>query len=148
MLYTPVTKAAMKLAFKAHDGQLDRSGIPYVNHPLHLAEQMETEDETVVALLHDVMEDTDYTLADLQAIGISAAAQEALLLLTHDDAVPYLDYVAALAGNPLAAKVKLADLRHNSDLSRLDTVHAKDLERRAKYTRARAILGDTTPAKD
>lgn len=148
MIYTPVTKAALRLAFEAHAGQLDRSGIPYVNHPLHLAEQMETEDETVVALLHDVMEDTPYTMADLQAIGISAAAQEALLLLTHDDAVPYLDYVAALKDNPLAVKVKLADLRHNSQLSRLDTITEKDLARRAKYDKARAILGDTSPADD
>lgn len=145
MLYTPMTKAAMKLAFAAHAGQVDRSGIPYVNHPLHLAEQMDTEDEVVVALLHDVMEDTSYTLADLQAIGISAVAQEALLLLTHDSAVPYLDYVAALKDNPIAAKVKLADLRHNSQLSRLDEVREKDRERLRKYERARAILGDTSP---
>ena len=148
MLYTPITKKALRYCFEVHAGQLDKSGIPYVNHPLHLAEQMETEDETVVALLHDVMEDTDFTLTDLQAIGISAAAQEALLLLTHNDAVPYLEYVAALAGNPLATKVKLADLRHNSQLSRLDVVREKDLARRAKYDKARAILGDTSPADD
>ena len=148
MLYTPVTKAALKLCFAAHAGQTDRSGIPYVHHPLHLAEQMETEDEIVVALLHDVMEDTAYTMADLQAIGISQAAQEALLLLTHDDAMPYLDYVRNLKDNPLARKVKLADLHHNSQLSRLDVVRDSDLERRRKYDAARKILGDTTPAKD
>ena len=146
MLYTPTTIAAIKLAFKAHEGQVDRSGIPYVNHPLHLAEQMETEDEIVVALLHDVIEDTDYTIDDLRALGISDAASEALLLLTHDDAVPYLDYVRNLKGNPLAAKVKLADLRHNSQLSRLEKVRERDLERLEKYTAARAILGDTSPA--
>ena len=145
MLYTPIVKAAMKLCFAAHAGQLDRSGIPYVNHPLHLAEQMDTEDEIVVALLHDVMEDTEYTADDLRAIGVSDAAMEALLLLTHDDAVPYLDYVRNLKDNPIARKVKLADLRHNSQLSRLDVVRAKDLARVEKYTKARAILGDTTP---
>ena len=147
MLYTPVVKRALKLCFAAHAGQVDRSGIPYVHHPLHLAEQMETEDEIVVALLHDVMEDTDYTLADLQAIGISDAAQEALLLLTHDDAVPYLEYVRALKDNPLACKVKLADLHHNSQLSRLEQVTDRDRARLEKYTAARAILGDTSPAE-
>lgn len=142
MIYTPTVKAALKLAFKAHDGQLDRSGIPYVHHPLHLAEQMETEDEIVVALLHDVMEDTDYTPDDLRAIGVSDAAMEALLLLTHDASVPYLDYVHALKDNPLARKVKLADLRHNSDLDRLDVVTERDLERLRKYLQARVVLGE------
>ena len=146
MLYTPIVNAALRFAFKAHEGQLDRSGIPYVNHPLHLAEQMDTEDETVVALLHDVIEDTDYTADDLRALGISEAAMEAILLLTHDDAVPYLDYVRNLKDNPLARKVKIADLHHNAQLSRLDEVRPRDLERVEKYTAARAILGDTSPA--
>lgn len=140
MLYTPVTKKALKLCFEAHAGQVDKSGLPYVHHPLHVAEQMETEDETCVALLHDVMEDTDYTEEDLRAIGISEEALEALCLLTHDDAVPYLEYIEALKDSPLARKVKLADLRHNSDLSRLDTITDADLERVAKYEKARSIL--------
>ena len=145
MLYTPIVNAALRFAFKAHEGQLDRSGIPYVNHPLHLAEQMDTEDETVVALLHDVIEDTDYTADDLRALGISEAAMEAILLLTHDDAVPYLDYVRNLKDNPLARKVKIADLHHNAQLSRLDEVRPRDLERLEKYKAACAILGDDSP---
>ena len=146
MLYTPTVKAALKLCFEAHAGQLDRSGIPYVHHPLHLAEQMDTEDEIVVALLHDVMEDTDRTPDDLRAIGVSQQAMEALMLLTHDAAVPYLDYARNLKDNPIARKVKLADLHHNSQISRLDTVTERDLARLEKYTEARAILGDTSPA--
>jgi len=145
MLYTPIVNAALRFAFKAHEGQLDRSGIPYVNHPLHLAEQMDTEDETVVALLHDVIEDTDYTADDLRALGISEAAMEAILLLTHDDAVPYLDYVRNLKDNPLARKVKIADLHHNAQLSRLDEVRPRDLERLEKYQAAREILEDDSP---
>ena len=147
MLYTPTVKAALKLCFQAHDGQLDRSGIPYVHHPLHLAEQMDTEDEIVVALLHDVMEDTSFTAEDLRAIGVSDAAMEALLLLTHDDAVPYMDYVRNLKDNPLARKVKLADLRHNSQITRLDEITERDRARVRKYTQAREILGDTSPAQ-
>ena len=88
MLYTPITKKALRYCFESHDGQFDKSGIPYVNHPLHLAEQMETEDETVVALLHDVMEDCGKTLDDLRALGISEQAAEALELLTHPEEVP------------------------------------------------------------
>ena len=147
MLYTPTVKAALKLCFQAHDGQLDRSGIPYVHHPLHLAEQMDTEDEIVVALLHDVMEDTSFTAEDLRAIGVSDTAMEALLQLTHDDAVPYMDYVRNLKDNPLARKVKLADLRHNSQITRLDEITERDRARVRKYTQAREILGDTSPAQ-
>ena len=141
MLYTPITKKALRYCFESHDGQFDKSGIPYVNHPLHLAEQMETEEETVVALLHDVMEDCGKTPDDLRALGISEQAVEALEMLTHPEGVPYLDYVRALKNNPLATKVKLADLKHNSDLTRLDDVRERDIERLCKYREARAILG-------
>ena len=142
MLYTPLTKKAMKLCFEAHAGQIDKCGIPYVNHPLHLAEQMRYEDEICVALLHDVMEDCGKTPDDLRAIGISERAVQALLLLTHDENVPYLDYVRKLKDNEIARKVKIADLRHNSELSRLDTVTSEDLKRLRKYMEARVILGD------
>ena len=140
MIYTPKTKKALCLCFEAHKDQRDKSGMPYVFHPFHLAEQMETEDTTVVALLHDVVEDTDYTLDDLAAMGFGDAVIEALALLTHDPAVPYMDYVAAIRENPIARAVKLADLRHNSDITRLDVVDEKALARREKYAQAMALL--------
>ena len=140
MIYTPETKKAMKLCFDAHKEQLDKSGLPYVFHPFHLAELMHTEDTAVVALLHDVVEDTDYTLADLEAMGFSQTVLQALALLTHDESVPYLEYVAAIKRNNVARAVKLADLRHNSDLSRLDEVTDKALQRREKYLQAIALL--------
>lgn len=140
MLYTETTKKALKLAFDAHKDQLDKSELPYVFHPFHLAEQMETEDETVVALLHDVVEDTKYTFDDIRAMGFSEKVIEALTLLTHDDAEPYLDYVARLKDNALARKVKLADLRHNSDLTRLDVIDEKALMRVRKYAEAIRVL--------
>ena len=148
MLYTPITKKALRYCFEVHAGQLDKSGIPYVNHPLHLAEQMETEDETVVALLHDVMEDCGKTPDDLRALGISEQAVAALELLTHKHGTPYLDYVRALADNPLATKVKLADLRHNSDLTRLDSVDGCDIARLCKYREARAALDAALPPRE
>ena len=140
MLYTPLTKKALKLSFAAHKDQLDKSGMPYVYHPFHVAEQMETEETVAVALLHDVVEDTDYTLEDLKAMGFPDSLTEALALMTHDDSVPYLDYVAKLKGNSIARAVKLADLRHNSDISRLDKVDEKALERVEKYKKAIALL--------
>lgn len=140
MLYTPATKKALTLCFDAHKDQKDKSGLPYVFHPFHLAEQMETEETTVVALLHDVVEDTDYTLADLEDMGFSKAVLDALALLTHDPSVDYMDYVRAIKANPIARTVKLADLRHNSDLTRLDTVDEKALARVEKYQKARILL--------
>ena len=141
MIYTEKTKKAIKLCYEAHAGQVDKSGLPYVHHPLHLAEQMDDEASTVAALLHDVVEDTHYTFDDLEQMGFGDDVMAALRLLTHDESVPYLDYVRQIAKNPVAKKVKLVDLAHNSDLSRLDREPTeKDLERVRKYQMAREIL--------
>lgn len=140
MIYTPMTKLAMKVCFAAHRDQVDKSGLPYVFHPFHLAEQMEDEDTTIVALLHDVVEDSEYTLADLEKLGFSSQVIEAVRRMTHPAGVPYMDYVAVIKEDPIARKVKLADLRHNSDLSRLDKVNSKVLERAAKYQAAIRLL--------
>ena len=114
--------------------------MPYVYHPFHLAEQMDDEYSTCVALLHDVVEDTDITLDDLRRNGFPEEVIEALSLMTHNDDVPYLDYVRAMKDNPIARKVKLADLAHNSDLTRLDEVDDKAIERVNKYKQAIFIL--------
>ena len=140
MIYTPKTKKALKLCFEAHKNQIDKSDMPYVFHPFHLAEQMKTEETTVVALLHDVVEDTDYTLEDLSNMGFDKPIIDALALLTHDPEIEYMDYVKAIKSNPIAKAVKLADLRHNSDLTRLDIVTEKALERQQKYLKAIAFL--------
>ena len=140
MIYTPKTKAALKLCFEAHKNQTDKSGMPYVFHPFHLAEQMKDEDTTIAALLHDVIEDTDYTIADLKQMGFPTAVLDTLKLLTHNDDIPYMEYVAKIKDNPIAKAVKLADLEHNSDLSRLDTVDEKALKRKEKYSQAIRLL--------
>ena len=140
MIYTKATKEALKLCFAAHKEQKDKSGLPYIHHPLHLAEQMPDEDTTVVALLHDVVEDSSYTLQDLRDRGFSPRVVEAVALMTHDPHIDYMDYVAKIKGNPIARVVKLADLRHNSDLTRLDTVDEKALARVEKYKKAIAFL--------
>ena len=141
MIYTEKTNRAIKLCYKAHHGDHDLSGLPYVHHPLHLAEQMDDEDSTVVALLHDVVEDTDYTINDLKGMDFGDDVIEAIELLTHDKSVPYMDYIKKIASNPLATKVKLADLAHNSDITRLDHEPTeKDLKRLEKYKAARKLL--------
>ena len=140
MIYTDKTKKAMKLCFEAHKDQVDKSGMPYVFHPFHVAEQMTAEATTIVALLHDVVEDTDYTLEDIAAEGFGKEILEAVALMTHEDDIPYLDYVAKLKENPIARAVKLADLAHNSDLSRIGEIDEETKQRLEKYKKARAIL--------
>ncbi len=140
MIYTPLTKKAMQLCFDSHKEQVDKSGMPYIFHPLILAEQMDTEETTIVALLHDVVEDTHITLEDLRSMGFGETVLEAINLMTHEKGVPYMEYVAAIKKNPIARQVKIADLRHNSTLSRLDSVGQKDLERVAKYNKALDFL--------
>lgn len=140
MIYTKLTKLALQLAYQAHQGQTDKSGLPYIHHPLHLAEQMPDETSTIIALLHDVIEDTSMTAEDLRRAGIPASAVETICHLTHRPEIPYLDYIRALRSDPIAVRVKLADLAHNSDLSRLTTVTQADLTRREKYQTAIQIL--------
>lgn len=140
MIYTELTRKALRICFDAHKRQTDKGGMPYVFHPFHLAEQMSTEEEVCAALLHDVLEDTDATVSDLRAAGMPDTVLEALRLLDHDKAVPYLEYIEALKDNPLAAAVKRADLLHNSDLNRLDQITDEDRERIAKYRSALAVL--------
>lgn len=140
MIYTPETKKAMKLCFEAHKYQTDKSGLPYVFHPFHVAEQMPDEKTTVVALLHDVIEDTACTLEDLRDMGFDEDVLGALALMTHDKSVPYMDYVAGIKDNAIARTVKLADLRHNSDLTRLDEIDEAALARVGKYRAAIELL--------
>ncbi len=137
-----MTKVALKLCFEAHREQLDKSGIPYVFHPFHLAEQMNDEKTTVVALLHDVVEDTDITLDDIRHMGFDDDVVSAIAVMTHADGVPYMEYVAQIKKNPIARIVKLADLRHNSDITRLDAVTPRDEKRLKKYAAAIALLED------
>ena len=140
MIYTKQTKRAYKVSFDAHRNQVDKSDLPYIYHPLHVAEQMEDEISTTVALLHDVIEDTAYTLNDLIKLGFDDEVIEALKYLTRDENIDYFDYIKNIANNKIATKVKLADLEHNMDTTRLDEVTEKDLERVEKYKKSHAFL--------
>lgn len=143
MIYTSLTKRAMRIAYDAHAGQVDKGGDPYVFHPFHLAEQMDDEFSVCAALLHDVAEDTSVSLDDLAA-EFPVEVIEALRLLTHADDRDYLEYVVDLAANPIARRVKLADLEHNSDEARLAACEGLSEETRVrlreKYAAAKAVL--------
>lgn len=142
MIYTELTNKAMKIAYTAHQGQVDYNGIPYIFHPIHLAECMEDEISCCAALLHDVVEDTAVTMEEL-AQEFPPEVIEVLKLLTHDDSTDYFDYVRAIKANPIARKVKLADLAHNSDQSRCvgsDLSPERLAFWKQKYQKAVAIL--------
>ena len=141
MIYTKLTRKAMVITYNAHMNQLDKSGVPYIYHPIHLAEQMETETECIVALLHDIVEDTEITFEDLNK-EFAYDVIEALKLLTYDKKIDYIEYINRIKKNSIAKKVKIADLIHNSDETRLDKITAKDIERRQKYKKALEILKD------
>lgn len=140
MLYTPMTEKAMKLAYRAHHGQTDKAGLPYIFHPARVASGFTDEAGACAAWLHDVAEDTPVTLEEIRRMGFPAATCEALALLTHDDAVPYMDYVKRLAANDVARAVKLADLRDNMDVTRLPVWDEAARERVEKYRRAYRYL--------
>lgn len=133
----------MKIAYNAHHGQLDKNGVPYIFHSFHIAEQMTDEYTTCTALLHDVVEDTDITIGELEKI-FPREVTDAVNLLTHDKNDDYFDYINKISSNPIAKAVKIADLKHNSDTSRyLDkTVKSspETLKRLEKYQKALKIL--------
>lgn len=120
MIYTAKTKKAMKLCFDAHQDSKDRGGVPYVFHPYHLAERMKDEDSVCVALLHDVLEETSCTAEQLATYGFDDNIVQAVVALTRNKDEAYLKYISRVAENDLAKKVKVADLLHNTDITRLN----------------------------
>ena len=132
----------MRIAYQAHHGQLDYNGIPYIFHPIHLAESMDDEISCCVALLHDTVEDTALTIEDLKAV-FPPEVTDAVALLTHSNGTDYFDYVRTIKDNPIARKVKLADLAHNSDQSRCvgsDLSEERKTKWKEKYEKATQIL--------
>lgn len=129
----------MEFASEKHKGQVDRAGQPYIGHPKAVSKMVKGEDEKIVALLHDTVEDTDATIEEIRS-KFGDRIADAVNFLTHRPGVPYMDYVKGIKGNALARKVKLADLTHNMDLSRLPEVTDEDLKRIDKYKEAYDFL--------
>lgn len=133
---------AIALAVEAHAGQVDKAGEAYILHPLHLMMQMESDEERICAVLHDVIEDSCHTLSELRELGFPPSVIGALSLLTHDSShADYEEYIQAIKTNPIARRVKLADLTHNMDPRRLPyPLSTQDWERLQKYRSAWRIL--------
>ena len=130
---------AEKLAKEKHAGQYDKAGQPYIKHVQFVAEQMKTDLEKTVAWLHDVVEDTDVTLGEIY-VEFGEEVALAVETLTRKKHESYADFIVRVKNNNLACKVKIADLNHNMDLSRLKEVSASDLKRLEKYQKALAFL--------
>ncbi len=126
-------------AAEKHFGQVDKAGKPYIEHPRAVAAMLKNETGKIVALLHDIVEDTDVSI-DVIRDEFGAEVAESVALLTHDKTVPYMEYIKAIKANRIARMVKMADLIHNMDLTRLPVVTEKDLERVEKYRKAFDIL--------
>lgn len=135
-----LTERALSLATEKHRGQVDKGGAPYIRHPEAVARMLETDDEKVVALLHDIVEDTDVTLGDLEPLGFSKKQIDAIDALTKRRGESYESYLSRVRGNALARKVKVADITHNMDTSRLKTVTSADLSRLERYRTALETL--------
>ena len=131
---------ALVIAYHAHDGQFDKGGMPYILHPVTVALHVDSEDEKMVALLHDVVEDSSYSLEDLKKEGFPANVIEAVDILTKRDGDSYDSYLEKVKKNDLARKVKIADMSHNLDRSRIKDISEKDLERFDKYERSLKFL--------
>ena len=139
MINTKLTRKAMIIAYEAHKNQVDKSGVTYIYHPIHVAEQMDTENECIIALLHDVVEDTNVTFKQLEEV-FSKEIIDILKLLTREENIEYDEYIKRIKNNSIACKVKIADLTHNLDKTRLDFVTEVDVKRNEKYKKALQIL--------
>lgn len=131
---------AIAIAVEAHRGQRDRTGAPYIVHPMSVMAGVDSDIEKIVAILHDVVEDTDWTFERLTQEGFPDEVIEALDCVTKREGEEYDDFVKRSASNKIARKVKLADLEHNMDARRLSNVTDKDVERLKKYVRAWRFL--------
>lgn len=141
MFYSEKVKKAALIAYNAHKGQSDKGGYPYIMHPIHIAEQMETEDETIAALLHDVIEDTDIGFDYLKKEGFSDTVINCLKILTKDPNEDYMDYIRKIKKTGgIALKIKKADMAHNMIAERISKKIQSDESRMEKYRAAFDIL--------
>jgi (p)ppGpp synthase/HD superfamily hydrolase len=141
-----MVERAIEVAVRAHAGQVDKAGAPYILHPLRVMLTLETDEERTVAVLHDVLEDCpDYPLARLRVAGFPEEVIGALVALTKADGEKYGDFIERVALNPLATRVKIADLHDNMNLSRLPNPTEHDINRvRSRYAPALARLSTAT----
>ena len=135
-----IVDKALEIAIKAHKGQRDLAGVDYIEHPKAVANLVNSDEEKAVAYLHDVLEDTYITEKDLLQMGIKNNIVLAVKVLTKEKNEPYTKYIERVKENKLASTVKIADLQHNMNLSRIANPSKRDYERLEKYKRALTFL--------
>jgi (p)ppGpp synthase/HD superfamily hydrolase len=134
---------ALQIALKAHEGQKDKAGSPYILHPLRLMLAMDSESERIVAVLHDVLEDSPFTANQLRSQGFSDEIIVALECLTRGEGESYRDFIERAKSNPLARRVKRAYIEDNRNIRRISDLTDQDLKRLGRYHRAWRTLSDT-----
>ena len=132
----------LAFAYEKHKGQVDKSGVDYILHPITVSLSCVSDSAKIVALLHDVLEDTDATIDDLVKLDLTKEEIEAIKLLTKPRKEDYMHYVKRVAENPIAREVKMCDLRHNMDISRLKHITEKDMQRVERYKQAYHYLSE------
>lgn len=140
----PAIEDAIRLALDKHHGQTDKSGAPYILHPLRVMAAMQTDTERIVAVLHDLVEDSDVTLDDLRELGYSEEIVAAVDHLTRRDDETYDEFIQRIKPHPLAVRVKLGDLLDNMDIRRNAKLNKKALERFQRYQKAWFELTQTS----
>ncbi|KAA2266105.1 HD domain-containing protein [Solihabitans fulvus] len=134
---------AVDIARRAHDGQVDKAGAPYIGHPLRVMQRVSGEHARMAAVLHDVIEDTEVTAADLLAAGAPAEVVATVVALSKAPGEPMPDYLARVAADPVAVVVKRADIADNSSPPRIDRLDpATQVRLRAKYQTALSLLAE------
>ena len=140
-MYSTDIDKARNLATQAHQGQVDKAGLPYIEHPRRVAGRLDTPQAQVVGWLHDVVEDTEISLETIREL-FGEETASAVDAVTHRGKESWSDYLIRVKQHPLAKEVKISDLIDNSNLSRIPVVTAKDVQRQAKYNRALFFLMD------
>lgn len=140
MIEAQLIEVALQRALTAYSGKVDKGGKPYILHPLRLMARLNNPIEQCVAVLHDVIEDSDTTVDDLRADGFPESIVSAVEVLTRRRGESYEAFIGRVGVDPLARRVKLLDIEDNLDLLRLNTITEKDLQRAAKYHRAWMFL--------
>lgn len=142
--YEFLLQRAIALATKAHEGQIDKAGKPYLDHPLFVMENVNSLEEKIVAVLHDAVEDSELTFEQLKSAGFPEVIVKAIEAITKIEGEAYATYLERVIANPIALRVKIADVTHNLDLRRISNPTEADFQRIAKYkkvlTQLRAAL--------
>lgn len=140
MMNNNLLEKALVIAIKAHEGQKDKAGVPYILHPIRVSNRCKTDEERIVAILHDTIEDTDVTPDYLLSEGFPKSIVKAVLSVTRNEGESYEDFVIRSKQNPIGRQVKIHDLEDNMDITRLHSLSEKDLERLNKYLKAYRVL--------